>query len=617
MASVDTYFSVLALFILFRETIEASIICGVLLQFLNRSKPALKKSVWYGVAAGVGVSIIFGVIFIAVYYTAKDNLFAGKNRDWFKGIISWIAALLITILGFAMLRFLGWEAKWKRKLAAAMAEKVPEVAPVPSTDKDEATATDAAAALVTNDTSLPPNGQVPAVALARSVNRDGTVTSDDTAALVTSTTTTSSLPNCQVPGVALARSINRDGTVTSDDTAALVSNNNSELALVAARRSSSNGASPLAAGPPSSSPLAPPAQHQSSILTSPTLATTSSSSTSPTAADGKKAMASAGTGIGIGTTDAASASKKQCAGDDKYVDVEAATAKQTSDGMDAEDKAVVAGPELEPIDHSPPTRRENMNIFFLVFTTVLREGIESVVFLGGLANVQLSAIPLPAVVGIVCGCLVGVFLYYSGKQVKHIKWLIIIMAIIIFFIAAGQVSIGTDALMRAGAFGYCSPWLDERPWYMVPMYDWSKCCADTDPKGDEPMGQQNSQRFFSLARAIFGYQDKGTPVELIAYCSYWGLVLIVMGLKAWHGSLLDADWKHTKQQKKLEKEAARRAQEEAEAAGWEAAALEGGMAGDGAVATPMVGLVAAAPAPMAEGGKLAGFRRCMTCSRKY
>lgn len=81
-------------------------------------------TVWYGVAGGVGVSIIFGVVFISIYYTASSNLFSGKNRDWFKGIISWIAALLITILGFAMLRFLGWEAKWRRKLAAAMAKKV-------------------------------------------------------------------------------------------------------------------------------------------------------------------------------------------------------------------------------------------------------------------------------------------------------------------------------------------------------------------------------------------------------------------------------------------------------------------------------------------------------------
>ncbi|GLI69194.1 hypothetical protein VaNZ11_013763 [Volvox africanus] len=563
MASVDTYFSVLALFILFRETIEASIICGVLLQFLNRAKPALKKSVWYGVAAGVGVSIVFGVVFIAVYYTAKNNLFSGKNRDWFKGVISWIAAVLITILGFAMLRFLGWESKWKRKLAAAMAEKIPEVAPAPSTDMGGA------------DHAL------------------------DTAAVVT--------------------------TTTNNNT----NNNNSEPVLVSTRHSSSESeeASPMAAGPPSASPLAPPAQHQSGGLTSPTLVTMSSSYTSPTAAHGKKAISNAlvstGTAIGADKRGEILVSMKYTVRDDNHVDAEAPITKQLSDSddMDTEGKAVVAAPKLDPVDHSPPTRRENLNIFFLVFTTVMREGIESVVFLGGLANVKLTAIPLPAFVGIVCGCLVGVFLYYSGKQVKHIKWLIIIMAIIIFFIAAGQVSIGTDALMRAGAFGYCSPWLDERPWYMVPMYDWSKCCGDTDPKGDEPIAQQNRQRFFALVRAIFGYQDKGTPVELIAYCCYWGLVLIVMALKAWHGSLLDADWKHTKQLKKLEKEAARQAQEKAEAVAREAAALEGGRVGDNAAtaaasrATPTVGfdMVAASPATMA-GGKMAGLRKSMALS---
>lgn len=81
-------------------------------------------AVWWAVAAGVGVSIIFGVIFISIYYTAQNNLFKGKNRDWFKGIISWIAAVLITILGFAMLRFLGWEEKWKRRLNAALADRV-------------------------------------------------------------------------------------------------------------------------------------------------------------------------------------------------------------------------------------------------------------------------------------------------------------------------------------------------------------------------------------------------------------------------------------------------------------------------------------------------------------
>ncbi len=47
---------------------------------------------------------------------------------------------------------------------------------------------------------------------------------------------------------------------------------------------------------------------------------------------------------------------------------------------------------------------------------------------------------------------------------KHIKWLIIGMSVVIFFIATGQVNLGTYSLMNAGLFGYCSPWMIERPW---------------------------------------------------------------------------------------------------------------------------------------------------------
>jgi high-affinity iron transporter len=43
MGFIDDYFSIYALFVLFRESIEASIIVSVLLQFLARSFPQLKK----------------------------------------------------------------------------------------------------------------------------------------------------------------------------------------------------------------------------------------------------------------------------------------------------------------------------------------------------------------------------------------------------------------------------------------------------------------------------------------------------------------------------------------------------------------------------------------------
>ncbi len=43
MAEENKYFSVLALFIIFRETLEAAVIISVLLQYMNRTKPAFKR----------------------------------------------------------------------------------------------------------------------------------------------------------------------------------------------------------------------------------------------------------------------------------------------------------------------------------------------------------------------------------------------------------------------------------------------------------------------------------------------------------------------------------------------------------------------------------------------
>lgn len=47
-----------------------------------------------------------------------------------QGAICWVAAIFITMLAFAMLRYKGWETKWERKLQATAAKKVrlPETA---------------------------------------------------------------------------------------------------------------------------------------------------------------------------------------------------------------------------------------------------------------------------------------------------------------------------------------------------------------------------------------------------------------------------------------------------------------------------------------------------------
>ena len=117
MVAVSDYWSTIPLFILFREAIEASIIVSVLISFTRRKNAGfLEKQVWWGVGLGVVVSILFGIIFIVIYYKAAQNLFQGPNQMIFKGAVSWMACLMITYLAFTMLQFFGWEDKWKRKL---------------------------------------------------------------------------------------------------------------------------------------------------------------------------------------------------------------------------------------------------------------------------------------------------------------------------------------------------------------------------------------------------------------------------------------------------------------------------------------------------------------------
>jgi hypothetical protein len=60
-------------------------------------------------------------------------------------------------------------------------------------------------------------------------------------------------------------------------------------------------------------------------------------------------------------------------------------------------------------------------------------------------------------------------------------------------------------------FGYQSPWINQRPWYMQPVYDWSKCCPDNID------GETAWYQFLSLMKAIFGYQvgDWDLPVHFV------------------------------------------------------------------------------------------------------
>jgi high-affinity iron transporter len=166
-------------------------------------------------------------------------------------------------------------------------------------------------------------------------------------------------------------------------------------------------------------------------------------------------------------------------------------------------------------------------IFFLAFTAVFREGVESVIFLAGVSTTSSwTAIPLAGIVGVLIGLAVGFALYYSGKQIKDIAWFFILSCALLFFIAAGLTSLAMVAWQSVGWFGTWSPPSD-RPWWNRPAWDWSACCS-------------TGNQFFALMAAMFGYQDKPTFISLVSYFGYWAIIAFNIAVKAVRGTLLDA-----------------------------------------------------------------------------
>lgn len=125
-------FGVQVFFIVFRECLEAVIIVAVLLAFLKQSlgQPdqdqalhrRLVRQVWAGAISGVVVCLIIGGIFIGVFYGLGHDIWA-QSEDLWEGIFYLIAAIIITLMGLALLRMNKTKGKWQNKIGRALSKK--------------------------------------------------------------------------------------------------------------------------------------------------------------------------------------------------------------------------------------------------------------------------------------------------------------------------------------------------------------------------------------------------------------------------------------------------------------------------------------------------------------
>ncbi|KAI6249129.1 High affinity iron permease ftrA [Erysiphe necator] len=178
---------------------------------------------------------------------------------------------------------------------------------------------------------------------------------------------------------------------------------------------------------------------------------------------------------------------------------------------------------------------EKYVMFIVPFITILREGLEAVIFVAGVSfSAPASAVPLPVVMGMLSGGFVGWLLYRGGKSSK-IKFVLIVSTAILYLVAAGlfsravwffqqqnwNVAVGGDAAeVGAGPGSYD---IDQSVWHIN--------YASPYINGGGAWGVLNS---------LVGWQNSATYGSVISYNCYWVVIIIgflLMRYNELHGHL--------------------------------------------------------------------------------
>ncbi|KAK4867334.1 hypothetical protein LT330_000844 [Penicillium expansum] len=162
-------------------------------------------------------------------------------------------------------------------------------------------------------------------------------------------------------------------------------------------------------------------------------------------------------------------------------------------------------------------------MFILPFVTTMREGVEAVVFVGGVSlGYPATAFPLPVLTGIMAGLLAG-WLIYRGGNVMSIQIFLIASTCILYLIAAGMfskaiwsvqyyqfvVGVGSDVGETGSGAGSYN--ILQTVWHV-------NCCnAEIDNGWD-------------IFHSILGWQNTGTYGSVIGYNVYW---IFIMACIAW------------------------------------------------------------------------------------
>ena len=160
-------------------------------------------------------------------------------------------------------------------------------------------------------------------------------------------------------------------------------------------------------------------------------------------------------------------------------------------------------------------------MFILPFITILREGMEAVVFIGGVSlGLPASSIPLATFCGLLCGIAVGALIYFGGNRAP-LQLFLIVSTCFLYLVAAGLFSrgiwyfeadqwnklTGGDAAETGSGAGS----------YDIRDSVWHVNCCNPELNGGGGWG---------IFNALFGWQNSATYGSVIGYNMYWIVVIL-------------------------------------------------------------------------------------------
>ncbi|VVT57859.1 uncharacterized protein SAPINGB_P005905 [Magnusiomyces paraingens] len=154
----------------------------------------------------------------------------------------------------------------------------------------------------------------------------------------------------------------------------------------------------------------------------------------------------------------------------------------------------------------------------LPFVTTLREGLEAVVFLGGLGvNQPASSFPLPTISAIALGSLLGWLMYRTGDHMS-IQYFLVGSTCFLYLVAAGLMSRGVWYWELQNFINHVGSDVSEMGSgpgsYDITRSVWHVNCCNPDTDGG-----------WMIFNALLGWQNSATKLSVLSYNLYWVFVI--------------------------------------------------------------------------------------------